>query len=103
MLYNSLPQDLVFARLLDGSIPIMAYREDRKGHPQLEPDFEPPVLRFGEVPAGDPDFAVFAAAFKLDPAKRSFPFTADKLDPFLAGAPPAGVDVLDLETRFNDR
>ncbi|MEP6754555.1 MAG: vWA domain-containing protein [Chthonomonadales bacterium] len=30
MLYNSLPQDLVFARLLDGSIPIMAYREDRK-------------------------------------------------------------------------
>ena len=30
LLYQNLPQDLVYARLLDGSIPIMAYREERK-------------------------------------------------------------------------
>lgn len=30
MLYQTLPDDLIIARLLDGSIPIMAYREERR-------------------------------------------------------------------------
>ena len=58
-----------------------------------------PVLRVGKVEDGDPDFAAFCAAFKLDPAKRTFDLTAEKLDPFLAGAPPGGLDAIDLETR----
>jgi hypothetical protein len=58
-----------------------------------------PLLRVGDVPAGDPDFAEFCRAFKLDPSKRSFDLTTDKLDPFLAGAPKAGLDALELETR----
>lgn len=58
-----------------------------------------PVLRIGQVPAGDPDFAAFCRAFKLDPTKRSFDLTAEKLDPFLEGIPAAGLTTLDLETR----
>lgn len=58
-----------------------------------------PVLRVADLPADDPDFATFCRMFRLDPAKRAFDLTTDKLDPFLAGAPEAGVAVLDLETR----
>lgn len=57
------------------------------------------VLRIGNVPADDPDFAAFCHTFKLDPAKRSFLLTADKLDPFLVGAAASGLSLLDLETR----
>jgi len=58
-----------------------------------------PVLRVGAVPAGDPDWAAVATTFHLAPARRTFDLTADKLDPFLADAPAAGLDRLDLETR----
>src|SRR5262249_22194764 len=58
-----------------------------------------PVLRVGAVAADDPDWTAFCRAFKLDPGKRTFDLTTDKLDPFLAGAPAVGLDVLDLETR----
>ena len=58
-----------------------------------------PVLRVDSLPPHDPDFAAFCRAFKLDPAKRTFPLTTDALDPFLAGAPAAGLGQLDLETR----
>src|SRR5262249_54449896 len=34
-----------------------------------------------------------------DPARTSFDLTAAKLDPYLKGAPKAGLDRLDLETR----
>ncbi|MEO2091302.1 MAG: hypothetical protein ABGY75_17725 [Gemmataceae bacterium] len=55
-----------------------------------------PVLRVGAVDPGDPDFAAFCTAFRLDPAKRTFDLTSEKLDPY----PPAGkLDALDLETR----
>src|SRR5262249_12916172 len=58
-----------------------------------------PVLRAGKVEADDFDWMTFCRAFKLNSAKRSFDLTTDKLDPFLAGAPAKGVELLDLETR----
>lgn len=74
------------------------YRRDGDGFVVVKKAVRP-VLRVGALPAGDPDFAAFCAAFKLDPARRTFPLTTDELDPFLDGAPPAGLDQLDLETR----
>lgn len=49
--------------------------------------------------ADDPDYVAFCRAFKLNPAKRTFDLTTDKLDPLLAGTPETGAEVLDLETR----
>jgi hypothetical protein len=58
-----------------------------------------PVLRVGKVPPGDPDFAAFTAAFKLDPKQSSYLLSADRLDPFLKDTPEAGLAQLELETR----
>lgn len=58
-----------------------------------------PMVRIGNVPADDPDFASFCQAFHLDPSKRTFRLTTEKLDPFLVGTPAAGMTQLDLETR----
>lgn len=58
-----------------------------------------PVLRVADLPGGDADFTAFARAFRLDPAKRSFDITGEKVDPFLANTPEKGLDKVDLETR----
>ena len=60
---------------------------------------EQAVLRLDEAARGDPDFHAVCRAFRLDPGRTSFDLTAGKLDPYLKGAPPAGLDRLDLETR----
>lgn len=57
------------------------------------------ILRVSKEAVGDPDFVAFYKAFKLDPAKRTFELTMDKLDPFLEGTPEKGLDVLDVEPR----
>jgi hypothetical protein len=57
------------------------------------------ALRISAAAAGDPDFQTLCRVFHLDPARASFDLTAAKLDPYLKGAPPAGLDKLDLETR----
>ena len=75
------------------------YRKDAAGAWAVVRKQTRPVLRVGAVPADDPDFAAFCRAFKLDPTKRTFPLTAENLDPYLAGAPAGGLDRLDLETR----
>ncbi|MBX9628356.1 MAG: hypothetical protein K2X82_31445 [Gemmataceae bacterium] len=58
-----------------------------------------PTLRVADAARGDPDFAAVCRAFRLDPGRTTFLVTSDKLDPFLQGTPPAGLDRLDLETR----
>lgn len=75
------------------------YRKDTAGGWAVVRKKQQAVLRVGAGAAGDPDFATFCRAFKLDPAKRTFDLTTDKLDPFLTGMPAAGLDALDLETR----
>ncbi len=75
------------------------YRKDDKGDWAVVKKRAQPVLRVGKLAADDPDFAAFCRAFKLNPEKRAFELTTDKLDPFLVGAPEKGLDVLDLETR----
>jgi len=75
------------------------YRKDSTGAWAIYRKKPQPVLRVGELVGNDPDWLAFCRAFQLDPAKRKYDLTAEKLDPFLAGAPAAGVDVLDLETR----
>lgn len=75
------------------------YRADEKGNWSVVRKRTQPILRIGNVPAHDPDFSAFCQAFKLDPEKRAFDLTTDKLDPFLAGTPDKGLRVLDMETR----
>jgi hypothetical protein len=75
------------------------YRKDDKGGWIIMRKKQQPILRFGNVPKDDADFAVFCKSFKLNPEKRSFDLTTETLDPFLKGAPEAGVEVLDMETR----
>ena len=75
------------------------YRKDDKGNWVVVKKRSQPVLRVGKLTADDPDFAAFCRAFKLNPEKRGFELTTDKLDPFLVGAPEKGLEVLDLETR----
>jgi hypothetical protein len=75
------------------------YRKDDTGGWAVVKKKLRPVLRVGKVAADDPDFAAFCRAFKLDPVRRTFDLDVEKLDPFLAGAPAAGLGVLDLETR----
>jgi hypothetical protein len=58
-----------------------------------------PTLRLAEAAKADQDFQTFCRVFRLDPARRSFDFTAAKLDPYLKDAPKEGLDRLDLETR----
>jgi len=75
------------------------YRKDDKGNWAVVKKRTQPVLRVAPGAAADPDFAAFCRAFKLNPGKQVFDLTTDKLDPFLAGAPPKGLEVLDMETR----
>ena len=75
------------------------YRLDAKGNWAVVRKRSQPLLRVGKVAANDPDFVALCRAFKLNPEKRSFDLTTDKLDPFLVGAPEKGLDVLDMETR----
>jgi hypothetical protein len=58
-----------------------------------------PMLRINPASRADPDFLLVCRAFRLDPSKDSFDFTTGKLDPYLKGAPKAGLDQLDMETR----
>ena len=58
-----------------------------------------PTLRVDDAAAADPDWGTVCRVFRLDPARTTFVVTSDKLDPFLKGTPPAGLDRLDLETR----
>jgi len=75
------------------------YRKDAKGDWAVVRKRQQPMLRVGVVPPADPDFDIFCRAFALDPEKRTFDLTTDKLDPFLKGAPAKGLDALDMETR----
>src|SRR5262249_11089666 len=75
------------------------YRKDAKGDWAVVRKRQQPMLRVGAVPPGDHDFAIFCRSFALDPEKRTFDLTTDKLDPFLKGAPAKGLDALDMETR----
>jgi hypothetical protein len=74
------------------------YRKDGNGFAVVKKKPRP-VLRLGDIPANDPDFAAFCKAFKLDPSKRTFELTTDKLDPFYKDMPKEGLLALDLETR----
>ncbi|CAN5324898.1 hypothetical protein BH10PLA2_BH10PLA2_33200 [soil metagenome] len=77
----------------------LEYRKDDKNGWVTLRKRQQPLLRLGTLPDDDPDLQAFCRAFKLDPAKRKFELTTEKLDPFLAGTPKAGLDALDLETR----
>ena len=77
----------------------MEYRKGEDGGWAVLKKQSQSVLRVGEVPSDDPDFACFCNAFKLDRTKRTFTLTTDKLDPFLVGTPKTGLTQLDLETR----
>lgn len=77
----------------------MEYRKDEKGDWTIVKKKSQPVIRIGKVTGDDPDFAAFCKAFHLDPSKRSFDLTTEKVDPFLADAPAGGLTVLDMETR----
>jgi hypothetical protein len=77
----------------------LEYRKDEKGGWAVVKKRQQPVLRLGRVADDDPDLLAFCRAFKLDPARRTFELTAEKLDPFLAEGPGVVLDVLDMETR----
>ncbi|QEL20180.1 hypothetical protein [Limnoglobus roseus] len=77
----------------------MEYRRDDKGRWAVVKKKVHPLLRVGKVGDTDSDFATFCRTFKLDPKKRTFELTTEKLDPFLEGTPAAGLDTLDMETR----
>ncbi|MFO0925494.1 MAG: hypothetical protein U0736_00425 [Gemmataceae bacterium] len=47
----------------------------------------------------DPDVLEFCRLFRLRPGLRSYQIETEKVDPFLADAPPDGLRTLDLETR----
>ena len=68
------------------------YRRDNAGNWSVIKKKSHPILRVGAVPENDPDWLTVVAAFRLNPTKRSFDLTTDKLDPFLAGAPAKGLD-----------
>ncbi len=75
------------------------YRKDKDGGWAVVKKKLQPMLRVGPGAATDPDFAAFCKIFKLNPAKRTFDLTAEKLDPFLEKAPAAGLEGIDVETR----
>lgn len=77
----------------------LEYRTDDKGGWTVVKKRPQSVLRLGRVADDDPDLLAFCRAFKLNPAKRTFDLTTERLDPFLVGAPKGGLDVLDMETR----
>lgn len=77
----------------------LEYRKDDKGRWAVVKKRQQPVLRFAPAAEDDPDFHVFCQTFKLNPAKRTFDLTTEKLDPFLVGAPADGLTILDMETR----
>ncbi|HVJ80472.1 MAG TPA: hypothetical protein VNC50_05330, partial [Planctomycetia bacterium] len=75
------------------------YRKDAAGGWAVVKKKKQPLLRIGAVTPNDADLLAFCRAFKLDPSKRTFELTAEKLDPFLKGAPASGLVALDMETR----
>jgi hypothetical protein len=75
------------------------YRPDGKGGWAVLKKRQQPVLRVAPLPGDDPDWLAFCRAFRVDPRKRTLELTTDKVDPYLAGAPPGGLEVLDMETR----
>ena len=75
------------------------YRKDDKDRWSVVKKRQQPIMRIGQVANNDGDFLAFCRTFKLNPSKRTFDLTTEKLDPFLEGTPKDGVDVLDLETR----
>jgi hypothetical protein len=77
----------------------LEYRKDDQGRWAVVKRLQQPVLRVGRVAEDDADFLTFCRAFRLDPAKRTFRLTTEKLDPFLVGAPAEGLAALDMETR----
>lgn len=77
----------------------MEYRKDDKDLWTIVKKRQQPVLRLGKIADDDPDLLTFCRAFKLNPAKRTFDLTTEKVDPFLVGTPKDGLDSLDLETR----
>ena len=58
-----------------------------------------PGLRVDPSVNGDSDWLVFCNSFKLNPSRRTFDLTAEKLNPFLKDMPTTGLERLDLETR----
>ncbi|MFO0879935.1 MAG: hypothetical protein U0840_21525 [Gemmataceae bacterium] len=74
-------------------------RKDRKGGWTVQRKKQQIVLRVREDAGHEPDYLKFCQVFKLNPAKRSFDITTDKLDPFLKNAPREGLETIDLETR----
>lgn len=77
----------------------LEYRKDDQNRWSVVKKRQQPILRIGQVAKDDPDFLAFCRAFRLDPAKRTFELTTEKLDPFLVGAPAEGLVALDMETR----
>ncbi|MBY0512622.1 MAG: hypothetical protein K2P78_01770, partial [Gemmataceae bacterium] len=75
------------------------YRKDDQGNWAVVRKKTQPILRLGRLADDDPDLVAFCRAFQLDPARRTFDLTTEKVDPFLKGTPKDGLDVLDLETR----
>jgi hypothetical protein len=75
------------------------YRKDAKGDWAVVRKKQQPMLRVGSVPPDDADFTAFCRSFALNPDRRTFDLTTDKLDPFLVGAPVKGLEVMDMETR----
>ena len=58
-----------------------------------------PILRVSPDFLSDPDLIEFCQAFRLRPGLATYELTADKLDPYLANAPPEGLSIMDLESR----
>ena len=75
------------------------HKVEKTGDWQVVRKKQQPILRFDEAAKADPDFHLLCRLFRLDPSRTSFDLTTAKLDPYLKGAPPAGLDKLDLETR----
>jgi hypothetical protein len=75
------------------------HKVEKTGDWQVVRKKQQPILRFDEAAKADPDFQLLCRLFHLDPSRTSFDLTTAKLDPYLKGAPAAGLAKLDLETR----
>ncbi len=58
-----------------------------------------PVMRIDDAALSEPDWEIFCSAFRIDPTQQTLDLTAEGLDPYMQGAPPQGLSILDLETR----
>lgn len=98
---DDLPSEKITARAaVEAAKGGFEYRKvEKTGNWRVVRKKQTPTLRIAEAAKDDPDFQTVCRSFRLDPAKTSFVFTVQKVDPFLKGEPKAGLDKLDLETR----